>query len=316
MKKEQPILSLCIPTYGRGEILRGNLEQIQKQLDTINMDELELIVSNNCSPDNTEKVVHTFIKQGMPIRYNCNTENLGSDGNFMKCMDMAKGKYIWLLGDDDYLRDGSIAYVLDCLRGKDYGLLYIDFQNPSEKEPVEYTDINAFIRKLGRMLGYMSANIFRKDILNTVDPSKYNGTCFLQMPFFIASCFSKSCNAVISREILIRDIGGTPSPQNYNFVEVFSKSFNDIINELLRTNPLVKRSTMYRLKKELFDSYLGNRVYHQMIKTMKFNRHPDWQYVWPYYKNEWYFYWNIVQGFCGTIFRKFETAFNKVTQKA
>ena len=73
MTKMQPILSLCIPTYGRCEILRGNLEQIRKQLDSINMDELELIVSNNCSPDKTEDVVQSFIKQGMPIRYNCNS---------------------------------------------------------------------------------------------------------------------------------------------------------------------------------------------------------------------------------------------------
>ena len=73
MTKMQPILSLCIPTYGRCEILRGNLEQIRKQLDSINMDELELRVSNKCSPDKTEDVVQSFIKQGMPIRYNCNS---------------------------------------------------------------------------------------------------------------------------------------------------------------------------------------------------------------------------------------------------
>lgn len=108
MRDEKPILSLCIPTYGRCEILKGNLEQIQKQLDSINKDELELIVSNNCSPDKTEEVVLSFINQGMPIVYNCNKENLGSDGNFLKCMDMAKGKYIWLLGDDDYLKGGHL----------------------------------------------------------------------------------------------------------------------------------------------------------------------------------------------------------------
>lgn len=302
MKDKQPILSLCIPTYGRCEILKGNLEQIQKQLDSINMDELEFIVSNNCSPDKTEEVVLSFINQGMPIVYNCNKENLGADGNFLKCMDMAKGKYIWLLGDDDYLKDGSISHILDCLRGKDYGLLYIDFQQPSEIGITEYDDINAFIRKEERMIPYMSANIFLKEIVSKVDVSRYRDTCFVQIPFYITSCMSRPINATTNRCILIRDVGHTVSPQKYDFYEVFCKNFVTITGELLRQYPKVKPATISYIHKSMFVKYTGTYVY-QLLKGNGF-RDKRWQYIYPYYGHTGYFYWNFVKCLGENIKRK------------
>ena len=96
MTKEhtEPLLSLCIPTYNRAVILKENLSILQGQMSDIDQSDLELIVSNNCSPDNTEEIVSEYIKRGMSINYNCNAQNIGSDGNFLRCMKMAKGKYI------------------------------------------------------------------------------------------------------------------------------------------------------------------------------------------------------------------------------
>lgn len=308
MNKNQPILSLCIPTYARCEILRGNLEQIQKQLDSINMDELELIVSNNCSPDNTEEVVQTFIKQGMSIRYNCNMENLGSDGNFLKCMDMAKGKYIWLLGDDDYLKEGSIAHILDCLRGKDYGLLYIDFKNPSSNGLTEYHDVNKFIRKVGRQITYMSANIFLKEIVEKVDADKYKNTCFVQIPFFLTSCLNRKNNATTDRDILLRDVGGTMPPQKYDFLEVFGKNFVSITCSILSAYPIVSEKTIGYLHKSMYVEYTGPYVYHNLIIKIKF-RDSRWQYIFPYYGKKWYFYWNVFTCLHGTLKRKMHSIY-------
>ena len=306
MKKEQPILSLCIPTYGRAEILRGNLEQIQKQLDSINIDEFELIVSNNCSLDHTEDVVQSFIKQGMPICYNCNTENLGSDGNFLKCMHMAKGKYILLLGDDDYLTEGSIAHILDCLRGKDYGLLYIDFQSTIKGDIVEYIDHNQMVRKIGRQFTYMSANVFRKDIVDTIDADKYRNTCLLQMPFFMTSCLSCPVNAVLPQNILIRDVGETAPPQKYDFIEVFSQNFITISSQILNSYSFIKQSTISYLKKDMM-KYIRSQVFHNLVESPSMWKDERWKYVWPYYKKEWYFYGYMLLSFAGKFKRRLKS---------
>ena len=119
------ILTLCIPTYNRADALKGNIEIIAEQLKEINDGEVEFIVSDNCSTDNTIEVVNHFIDAGIPIIFNKNELNLGSTGNFLKCINLATGKFILLLGDDDYLVSGALKYLLKCLNNKDYGLFFV-----------------------------------------------------------------------------------------------------------------------------------------------------------------------------------------------
>jgi glycosyltransferase involved in cell wall biosynthesis len=88
-------------------------------------DDVEFIISDNCSPDNTTEVVKYYIDEGMPVRYIKNDYNLGSSLNIINCYKMAKGKYVWVLGDDDYLTEDAIGFIINILRNdKDYGLLF------------------------------------------------------------------------------------------------------------------------------------------------------------------------------------------------
>ena len=109
MKK---LLTICLPTYNRANVLSESLEHIVSQITDENKTKVEILVSDNCSTDNTPEVVKSFIERGIPIVYNRNSENLGSDGNFLYCINNASGKYIWLLGDDDYLVEGTLDYLL------------------------------------------------------------------------------------------------------------------------------------------------------------------------------------------------------------
>lgn len=122
---KQPLLSICIPTWNRSKILSISLKSFQEQLASIDSSEIEIFVSDNASDDDTPLVVQSFIDQGLPITYNRNPENVGAAGNFIKCMQWASGKYIWLLGDDDLLNDGAISYILDLIRNGDYGLIHL-----------------------------------------------------------------------------------------------------------------------------------------------------------------------------------------------
>ena len=58
MNNTQPLLSICIPTYNRGNILDKALENIERELRTIDINEIELIIYNNCTSDNTESVIY------------------------------------------------------------------------------------------------------------------------------------------------------------------------------------------------------------------------------------------------------------------
>jgi abequosyltransferase len=64
MKK--PLLSICIPTYNREKYLKSAIESVLSQADEKNRNLIEICISDNCSKDNTEKLVKTFAKTAPP----------------------------------------------------------------------------------------------------------------------------------------------------------------------------------------------------------------------------------------------------------
>jgi hypothetical protein len=121
----QPLLSLAIPTFNRAPFLAKLLETLLPQFGQVSPDLAELIVSDNCSDDNTPEIVATFQQRGLNIRYIRNEQNIGADGNFLQCLNLATGQYVWVMGDDDLLVQNAINNLLSLLAQDEYDLVYL-----------------------------------------------------------------------------------------------------------------------------------------------------------------------------------------------
>ncbi len=134
---ERPLLSICIPTYNRAELLRSALYSIVRQAADLG-GQVEVVVSDNCSPDHTPEVIAWAETLG-PVRYHRNAENIGAGRNFLQlAQHLAEGEYCWLLGDDDLLREGAVAEVVSALAGHpdiDYAFVNVAYEEISEREP-------------------------------------------------------------------------------------------------------------------------------------------------------------------------------------
>ena len=86
MSVPEKLLTIAIPTYNRSQYLRQNLSVLLPQFRK----ELEIIVSDNASTDDTSEVVKEFIKAGLPVKYIQNTTNLGWAKNFQNCYHNAE----------------------------------------------------------------------------------------------------------------------------------------------------------------------------------------------------------------------------------
>ena len=105
------LVSIGIPTYNRAnsylrDALRSAVSQTYKNL--------EIIVSDNCSQDNTESVVKAF--DDPRIRYYRQTENIGPVKNRNFCLQQSRGDYFVMLLDDDLIDDDFISTCMDALR--------------------------------------------------------------------------------------------------------------------------------------------------------------------------------------------------------
>jgi glycosyltransferase involved in cell wall biosynthesis len=105
----QPYFTLAIPHYKRRAFLEENLRHAFAQ----RFGDFELLVSDDCSPDDSnEAIPRVLLDSGLPFRYYAQRRNLGYDGNVRFCLANARGKYVFLLGNDDALATPDVLTSL------------------------------------------------------------------------------------------------------------------------------------------------------------------------------------------------------------
>jgi abequosyltransferase len=105
-----PILSICIPTYNRAKFLGECLESLA-HLDVKYWRDVEVIVSDNASTDNTREIVDQF-QRTLPLRYFRNGSNIGAGLNVFAAASYALAEYVWIFGDDDVFEKAAVASAL------------------------------------------------------------------------------------------------------------------------------------------------------------------------------------------------------------
>lgn len=120
---QTPIISVIIPTYNRAHLLkRAVLSVLRQQLDGV-----EIIISDNCSTDNTSQVISDLQHNSpIPIIYSKNDRNLGMVGNWNHALSkLASGRYAIILSDDDYLLDSTyLQKAIEVINKHNPGLVF------------------------------------------------------------------------------------------------------------------------------------------------------------------------------------------------
>lgn len=107
-----PLVTIGIPTYNRADsFLKQGLDSARNQTYL----NIEIIVSDNCSTDNTEEVVKSY--NDPRIRYFKQEVNIGSVNNSNFCLKQAKGDYYLLHHDDDLI---DPDFLETCMKAVNY----------------------------------------------------------------------------------------------------------------------------------------------------------------------------------------------------
>jgi glycosyltransferase involved in cell wall biosynthesis len=116
MSENQKLLSVCIPTWNRAELLSEQLSLLSTQIIKNELEEkIELVISNNGSEDETENVILKYQQKYNFIKYHNNLLNKGARYNLLKSFQLATGKYLTFLGDDDRYKAESLKKIINCL---------------------------------------------------------------------------------------------------------------------------------------------------------------------------------------------------------
>ncbi|MCX6715602.1 MAG: glycosyltransferase family 2 protein [Candidatus Taylorbacteria bacterium] len=101
------LLSICIPTYKRPQGLKACVESIISQ-ETFDRGDIEILIYDDASPDNTEQVMKSHVESVPTLRYIRNEINTGSDENIINLLKDFRGRYFFGITDDDALLPGAI----------------------------------------------------------------------------------------------------------------------------------------------------------------------------------------------------------------
>ncbi len=98
-------VSICLTTWNRASVLPKTLDSILAQ----GFEDFELIISDDCSSDNTEDICRSYEVKDARVKYYRNPKNLNMPGNLNSAIQKAKGTYIANLHDGDVYRPDLIS---------------------------------------------------------------------------------------------------------------------------------------------------------------------------------------------------------------
>lgn len=102
----EPLVSVIIPTYNRPEYLKQAIASAVKQT----YQNIEIIVSDNCSSESTQVIVESFADSR--IKFWRHHSNIGMLANQISAFKMAQGKYVASLHDDDMWNEDFLAKLV------------------------------------------------------------------------------------------------------------------------------------------------------------------------------------------------------------
>ena len=111
MTESNPLVSIGLPTYNRVASLRRALESALAQ----DYPNVELVISDNASTDETEAVCTEYARGDPRVRYIRHEVNRGAAFNFETTLNEARGEFFMWLADDDWLEPNYVSQTLDWL---------------------------------------------------------------------------------------------------------------------------------------------------------------------------------------------------------
>ncbi len=202
MSSESILLSVAIPTYNGGQSIEKCILSFIDQVGP----ESELVISDNCSGDNTQQIA-LDLQNRFPgkIRYHRNSENIGMDRNFDSAVKISTGTYVWILSDDDIVVDSNaIKKILKVINGRpNLGSIFANYENQLVPIARDIEELNGdeYFKATQFKNTLISSTIVNKEIWSQLNLSSYYGTYWTHIGYLICAN-SKFKSAIVSAELV------------------------------------------------------------------------------------------------------------------
>jgi abequosyltransferase len=249
----QPLLTLAIPTFNRLGCLRLLVDSIINQISNEGLlgQAFELLICNNASTDGTTEYLNE-LKNANAIRVIHHASNCGADNNIIQCFESAKGKFVWVVGDDDVLLVGAINAVMENIEQKSPALMYLPSMwvagdlSKAAKNPISSTKVKCMSSIILAVqssvyITFISSWVINKELYlsqSNFKIDRYRNSFLAQLEWHFT--LLANGNKFLSAEdnwIIAR----AGSSGGYSVFETFSQQYNRIVDEKFPSNSNLHR---------------------------------------------------------------------------
>ena len=105
-------ISIIVPTYNRSSYLVKTINSILSQ----DYKNIEIIVSDNASDDNTQSIMSNIVSKDSRVLYYRNEENIGINKNYNFALSKATGEFIHVFSDDDIMLPECLSVKMNIFK--------------------------------------------------------------------------------------------------------------------------------------------------------------------------------------------------------
>ncbi len=148
----KPFFSIIIPTYNRAKLITRCLSSVINQ----GFDDFEILIVDDGSTDETQKVVNGFSENDSRIRY-FSQDNQGAGEARNHGAKVAKGEYLVFLDSDDEALPGWLEHFADVLNSREAkvaccGIIFCDLNGTTKLVKLPYEKPQGAMRLRGCFL--------------------------------------------------------------------------------------------------------------------------------------------------------------------
>lgn len=231
------------------------MESIVRQVG--NNYEVEIVISDNVSDDDTREIVAKYALVYSNIKYYRNETNIGGDRNFIRALQLGNGKYLKLLNDYLEFKDRCALQMLQMIKEHSETKEILFFANGvsylKKKDFYYSNNLSEFLKICSFHSQWISAiGFWNEDFKTMINYYQFKTKSFYQTELLFEN-FNLSKKAVTySRQIFISHPVQNKKI-NFNFFDTFINGyFNTIIRGLKNEKRISKRA--YRSEENRFFS--------------------------------------------------------------
>lgn len=249
------LLSICIPTKNRASVLQKSLQSIVSQDVFLQRDDIEIVISDNASDDNTTAVVQEFVDHFKGrIRYSRNDSDV-EDANFEQSLRLGRGEFLKLANDSLNWLPGSLDQMVRLVQMTlplKPVLVFLNQSRSTEEAITAFSDIDSLLRTTSYHITWIGGfGIWKYQLDAMKDFNRHAALRLVQVDAVLRQM--SNIKAAYVCNLPMFQIMPTGPKGGYNIAEVFGQNYLHILGQY---KAQISDSTISILKKDVLENHI------------------------------------------------------------